>query len=92
MSHIEFEDRTTESTEGAVHRHVEEVSRAIIGTTILASQGSPSVGMAALIMAVGVGAARTGASLDQVIEAIKSAYDKALEHIDSRKMPRPADG
>jgi hypothetical protein len=79
MSQIVFEDRTTESPEETAQRQVEVVSRAIIGTTILASQGSPTVGMAALIMALAQGTARTGASIDAVIEALKSDYQEAVE-------------
>ncbi len=79
MSQILFEDRTTESPEAADERRVAVVSQAIIGTTILASEGSPTVGMAGLIMALAQGTARTGASIDAVIEALKADYQEVVE-------------
>ena len=79
MSHIEIEDRTTETPELAARRHVEEVSRVIIGTTIAASHGVPAVGIAALIVALGRGSARTGASLDDVLAALRAVYASAMD-------------
>ena len=79
MSRIEFDDRTTETPEVAARRHVEDVARVIMGTTVAASHGVPAVGIAALIIALGRGAARTGASLDDVVQAIKTVYAAAVE-------------
>jgi hypothetical protein len=81
MSRIEFEDRTQEPPAVAANRQVEAASQAIIGTTILVSQGDPSIGLGALTRALGQGAARTGASLDEVIEALRASYATAMEEL-----------
>jgi hypothetical protein len=84
MSQIDYEDRTTESPETAVHRQVEAASYAIIGTAITASQGNPAIGLGALALALGQVIARTGASLDDVIEAIKTSRETALSNQTTR--------
>ena len=75
MSAIEFEDRTNESPVAAVTRQVEAVSQVLIKTTIMASQGNPAVGLGALALSLGQGAARAGAKLDEVVAAVTRAFE-----------------
>jgi hypothetical protein len=81
MGQIEFEDRTQEPPEIATNRRVATVAQAIIGTTILVSEGDASVGLGALVRALAQGAARTGASLDEVVTALRTAHANALEDL-----------
>jgi hypothetical protein len=81
MSGIEFEDRTQESPDVAVGRQVEAVSHILIGTTIAASQGNPSIGLGALALALGLGAARTGADIEEVLGAVRKSFDTGLKEL-----------
>jgi hypothetical protein len=78
MSAIEFEDRTNESPVAAVTRQVEAVSQVLIKTTVMASQGNPAIGLGALALSLGQGAARTGAKLDEVLAAVQRAYEAGM--------------
>jgi hypothetical protein len=91
MSGIEFEDRTQESPELTVTRQVEAVSSILIGTTIAASQGNASVGLGALALALGQGAARTGAVLDDVLDAVRKSYETGLEQLAEQASRRVSD-
>jgi len=75
MDKILFEDRTTESPEQQLQREVVEAGRLLVGATIHISGARPAVGLGALTYALGMGAARVGASLEDVFDAIKLHYE-----------------
>jgi hypothetical protein len=88
MSAIEFEDRTTETPEAATWREITAASHAIMGTTIVVSRGNPAVGLGALALALGKGAARAGASLEEVTQAMKDAYDEMMQELSEQASTR----
>jgi hypothetical protein len=91
MARIEFEDRTQEAPTATVTRQVEAVSHVIIGTTIVASKGNPSVGLGALALALGQGAARTGAPLEDILEAVQKSYEAGLAQLAEQATSRISD-
>jgi hypothetical protein len=79
MEKILFEDRTTESPEEKLEREVFQAGRLLVGFTIQVSGARPPVGLGALSYALGMGAARVGATLEDVIEAVKVHYEATQE-------------
>jgi len=75
MDKIMFEDRTTETPEQKLEREVLLAGKLIAGFTIQVSGARPPVGLGALAWVLGMGAARTGASLDDVLDAVRSHYE-----------------
>jgi hypothetical protein len=74
---IEFEDRTNETLEEEFQRRVGEVGQILVATTVQASEFNPAIGLSALALVLGQGAARTGASLDQVLAAVTYHFHQA---------------
>ncbi len=91
MTRIDFEDRTQEPPTATVTRQVEAVSHVIIGTTIVASQGNPSVGLGALALALGQGAARTGAAIEEILAAVRQSYELGLQQLAEQASRRISD-
>jgi hypothetical protein len=79
MEKIHFEDRTTETPEEKLEREVFQAGRLLVGFTIQVSGARPPVGLGALSYALGMGAARVGATLEDVIEAVKLHYEATQE-------------
>jgi hypothetical protein len=77
MEKIIVEDRTIETVEQKLEREVLLAGKLIAGFTIQVSGARPPVGLGALAWVLGMGAARTGASLDDVLEAVKNHYQGA---------------
>ena len=77
MHKIVVDDRTAETPAQALEREVVAVGRLIAGFTLQVSDGRPDLGLAALAFATGVGVARTGTSLDEVVALIRQHYDGA---------------
>ena len=75
MGNIVVEDRTTESAEDKLDRESINVGQLVVGFTIQVSGARPAVGLGALAYAIGMGSARTGASLNDVIAEIKRHYE-----------------
>lgn len=75
MENIIVEDRTTETPEQALEREVLLAGKMIAGFTIQVSGARPSVGLGALAWVLGMGAARTGADIEDVLEAVRNHYN-----------------
>jgi hypothetical protein len=90
MSGIEFEDRTAEPA-GTVTREVAAAAHVIVGTAIMASRGNASVGLEALAVALGQTTAETGASIDEIVEGVKKAYQSAMERLSELATSRSSD-
>jgi len=78
MDKIIVEDRTSETPEQKLEREVLLAGKLIAGFTIQVSGARPPVGLGALAWVLGMGAARTGASLDEVLDAVRSHYDATV--------------
>ncbi len=77
MAKINFEDRTAETPEQSLAREVFAAGQLIAGFTIQVTGARPPVGLGALAFVLGMGAARTGASLDEVLGAVRHHFDVA---------------
>ena len=75
MNKIMVEDRTIESPEQMVERESIAVGRLLVGFTIQVSGARPAVGLGALAYAIGMGAARTGAPLGEILAEIRRHYE-----------------
>ncbi len=75
MENIIVEDRTSETPEQALEREVLLAGRMIAGFTIQVSGARPSVGLGALAWVLGMGAARTGADLEEVVESVRNHFN-----------------
>jgi hypothetical protein len=80
---IPYEDRTVESTEDLMNRRVYQAGQILIQAAIQVSNSTPAVGLSALALALGQGTARTGASIDEVIDAVRHYYGATLEALSS---------
>ena len=69
------EDRTTETAAQKLEREVVAAGQLLVGVTIQVSGARPAVGLGALAYAIGMGTARVGASLDEVLAAVKEHYE-----------------
>jgi hypothetical protein len=79
MDKIIVEDRSTETSDQTLEREVLIAGRLIAGFTIQVSGARPPVGLSALAYVLGIGAARTGASLDDVLDAVRRHYEGTQE-------------
>lgn len=77
MAKIIVEDRSTETAEQKLAREVFTAGQLIAGFTLQVCGPRPPVGLGALSYVLGMGAARTGASLDSVLEAVKQHFEAA---------------
>ena len=78
MDKIIVDDRTAESPEQKLQREVHTAGELLVGFTMQITGARPSVGLGALAFALGMGGARTGASLDQIIAAVRHHYVTTL--------------
>jgi hypothetical protein len=74
---IPFEDRTDETTEERLARRVANAGQFLMMAAIQVSDSTPAVGVGGLALALGQGAARSGADLDEVLEAVRAHYEEA---------------
>lgn len=95
MEKILVDDRTTETQEQKLEREVFAAGQLLVGFTIQVCGARPAVGLGALTFALGMGAARVGASLDEILKAVRMHYDATEEtmrdEIDDARSTRPAD-
>lgn len=91
MDKIIVEDRTSETDEQKLEREVLNAGKLIAGFTIQVSGARPPVGLGALAWVLGMGAARTGAKLEDVLEAVKNHYEGTVAAIadESTDMEEP---
>lgn len=73
---IPVEDRTEETAEQAIARRSQVAGHLLVMAAIQVSEASPAVGVGGLALALGETAARTGASLDQVLAAVRGEYER----------------
>ena len=76
-NNIIFEDRSEETPQQQLERRTVVAGQMMIHIAIQASQGTPEVGLNALALALGQGAARTGASLEDVLASVRRYYEGA---------------
>jgi hypothetical protein len=74
---IDFEDRTTEAKDEAYARRVTKTGELLMLAAMQFSEATPAIGLGGLALALGRGAARTGADLEQVLEAVRQHYEEA---------------
>jgi|GEM_PF-3092602 len=74
-NNIVFEDRSEETSAQQLERRTVVAGQMMIHIAIQASQGTPAVGLNALALALGQGAARTGTSLDDVLASVRRYYE-----------------
>ena len=79
MDKIVFEDRTRETPEQKLEREVFDAGRLLVGFTIQVSGARPPVGLGALSYALGMGAARVGATLEDVLAAVTLHFEATKE-------------
>jgi hypothetical protein len=75
MDKIIVEDRTEETLEQKLEREIFAAGKLLVGFTIQLSGARPVVGLGALAYALGMGAARVGASLEDVLNAVRVHYE-----------------
>jgi len=75
MDKIIVEDRTTETPDQVLEREVLAAGRLIAGFTVRVSGARPPVGLSALAYVLGMGAARTDAELDEVLDAVRKHFE-----------------
>jgi hypothetical protein len=90
MDKIIVEDRSTETPEQKLEREVFAAGQLIVGFTIHVCGPRPPVGLGALAYALGMGAARTGASLDAVLASVKQHFDATKLAVSAEEEPEPA--
>ena len=73
---IPFEDRTNETPEQVLARRTEMASQLLIMAAIQVSDANASVGVGGLALALGQAAARTGADIDDVVNAVRAEHDR----------------
>jgi hypothetical protein len=74
MEKIIVDDRTAETPEQKLQREVHTAGELLVGFTMQITGARPSIGLGALAFALGMGGARTGASLDQIMAAVRHHY------------------
>jgi hypothetical protein len=74
---IEVEDRTEESSEAALARRIAPAGQLLILAAIEVSDATPVVGMGGLALALGQGAAKVGANIDEVVRAVRQHFEAA---------------
>ena len=87
MDKIIVEDRTTETPQQILDREVLAAAQLIAGFTIHVSRARPPVGLGALSYVLGMGTARTGADIEEVLALIRQHYDGT-----QAQMARESDG
>jgi hypothetical protein len=78
---IPFEDRSDESGDQVLARRVAKAGQLLLLAAVQVSDATPAVGVGALALALGHGAARTGAALDQVLDAVRQYYASSVAAI-----------
>ena len=81
MEKIIVEDRTTETPQQALDREVLAAAQLIAGFTIHVSKARPPVGLGALTYVLGMGIARTGADLEEVVGLLRKHYEGTREQM-----------
>ena len=93
MDKIIVEDRTTETVEQKLEREIFAAGKLLVGFTIQVSGARPVVGLGALTYALGMGAARVGASLEDVMSAVRVHYEATQaamqDEAESKETPAP---
>ena len=74
---ITFEDRSDDTPEVALSRKIREAGQLLTWAAIHVSDATPAVGLGGLALALAQGAAHTGASIDEVLAAVKHYYRRA---------------
>ena len=85
MDKIIVEDRTVETPEDKLEREVFVAGQLLVGLTIQVSGARPAVGLGALSYALGMGSARIGAELDDVLAAVRHHFEATQEAMDEER-------
>jgi hypothetical protein len=81
MEKIIVEDRTTETPQQALDREVLAAAQLIAGFTIHVTGARPPVGLGALTYVLGMGTARTGADVEEVISLLRKHHASTQEQM-----------
>ncbi len=74
-NNILFEDRSEETPQQQLERRIIVAGQMMIHVAIQASQGSPEIGLNALALALGQGAARVGAPIEDILASVRRYYE-----------------
>ena len=77
-----YEDRTTESPERAMHRHLAGPASALVAQAIGMSQGNGSLATQLIAAALGQVVAGSGGSIDDVLALARQHHELAVAFIE----------